>query len=338
MEQLANKIIETNRILLRPFITEDSEPMYRNWASDSKVTEYLTWTAHQNIDETRYVVNMWVEESCNIDNYHWAIVLKDINEPIGSIGIIEFDKSDNSAVIGYCMGSKWWGQGIMPEALNSVIEYLFKETDIEKIKSYHSFENLKSGRVMQKVGMKYTGEGKAVDNKGQEVVTICYEINKNDTQILIKIAEKRHISGLCKLLHQVCNVHHNGRPDLFKLGGIKYSEAQLEDMVKSKDNPIFVAVDKNENVLGYAFCITKQFLNDGALTDIKTLYIDDICIDEKYRGKSIGSRIFRFVKDYAKEHNYYNLTLNVWSCNPGAEEFYKKCGLMVQKTGMECIL
>ena len=82
----------------------------------------------------------------------------------------------------------------------------------------------------------------------------------------------------------------------------------------------------------------KQLLNDHILTDVKTLYIDDICIDENCRGKHIGSQIFEYVKNYAKNIGCYNVTLNVWSCNSGAMKFYEKCGLVPQKTGMEMIL
>lgn len=154
----------------------------------------------------------------------------------------------------------------------------------------------------------------------------------------IRQALPTDIPGLNNLLHQVLMVHHNGRPDLFKEGVTKYTDNQLIEMIENKQNPIFVAVDENEDVLGYCFCIHQQHLNNNILTDIKTLYIDDLCVDENCRGQHIGSKLYQYVVNWAKEHNYYNITLNVWALNDSAMKFYEKCGLIPQKIGMEKIL
>lgn len=154
----------------------------------------------------------------------------------------------------------------------------------------------------------------------------------------IRRACSEDICGLNKLLGQVLMVHHNGRPDLFKPNAKKYTDEQLLDILKDDMTPVFVSVDENENVMGYAFCIIKQAIDDNILTDIKTLYIDDLCVDENIRGKHIGKNLYEFVLDYAKEIGCYNVTLNVWSLNTGAMKFYEKCGLVPQKIGMEKIL
>jgi len=154
----------------------------------------------------------------------------------------------------------------------------------------------------------------------------------------IKHADTRHLSGLNSLLLQVLTVHHNGRPDLFKGNTRKYTDEQLVEMLKDDSNPIFVAVDENEKVLGYAFCRFIQHLNDNILTDIKTLYIDDLCVDENCRGQHVGKQVYDFVVDFAKKSGCYNVTLNVWTLNEGARKFYEKCGLVPQKIGMEKIL
>ena len=154
----------------------------------------------------------------------------------------------------------------------------------------------------------------------------------------IKRADARHLSGLNNLLLQVLTVHHNGRPDLFKGNTRKYTDEQLIEMLKDDSKPIFVAVDENENVLGYAFCVFIQHLNDNILTDIKTLYIDDLCVDENCRGQHVGKALYEFVLDFAKKSGCYNVTLNVWTLNEGAKKFYEKCGLVPQKIGMEKIL
>lgn len=154
----------------------------------------------------------------------------------------------------------------------------------------------------------------------------------------IRKAKEQDIEGLLELLLQVCSIHHQGRPDLFKEGGCKYTKEQLSVMLLEEDKPIFVAIDEEERVRGYAFCFLQQHLNDNMLTDIKTLYIDDLCVDVKYREQKIGSTLYQWVLDYAKEAGCYNVTLNVWNLNQTAMKFYEKCGLKPQKVGMETIL
>ena len=154
----------------------------------------------------------------------------------------------------------------------------------------------------------------------------------------IRRATEKDIERMNELLHQVLMVHHNGRPDLFKANVKKYTDDELKEILVDDKRPVFVAVDDADIVLGYAFCMFQQYCNNNILTDVKTLYIDDLCVDEKKRGQHIGKALYSFVLDYAKSQNCYNVTLNVWSCNKNALYFYEKCGLKPQKVGMEAIL
>lgn len=154
----------------------------------------------------------------------------------------------------------------------------------------------------------------------------------------IRRATLRDMAGLNRLLLQVLTVHHRGRPDLFRPNAKKYTDAELAALLTDDSRPIFVCVDGDENVLGYAFCVLQQKLQDNILTDIKTLYIDDLCVEETCRGQHIGKQLYEFVLQFARENGCYNLTLNVWSCNPSAIAFYQACGLVPQKIGMEKIL
>lgn len=154
----------------------------------------------------------------------------------------------------------------------------------------------------------------------------------------IRRAVIEDIDGLDRLLCQVLMVHHNGRPDLFKADVKKYSDAELADILEDEKRPVFVCVDENNTVLGYAFCIYQQHIGSNILTDIKTLYIDDICVDENVRGRHIGKSLYEYVVQYARENGFYNVTLNVWSCNPGAVKFYESMGLKPYRIGMEQIL
>ncbi len=154
----------------------------------------------------------------------------------------------------------------------------------------------------------------------------------------IRRAQERDIPGILALLIQVDMVHHNGRPDLFKGPATKYDEGQLREILKQEETTVFVCADDGGNVLGHAFCMHKQVIGDNVLTDIRTLYIDDICVDENARGQHVGKALYDAVLDYARQQGFYNVTLNVWTLNPGAQRFYEKMGMKPQKVGMEVIL
>ncbi len=155
---------------------------------------------------------------------------------------------------------------------------------------------------------------------------------------MIRRAESKDIDAILDLLLQVLMVHHNGRPDLFKPDCTKYNHEELEEIIKDDSRPIFVYDDDENGVVGYAFCVHQEHPDDNVLTPIKTLYIDDICISENFRRHGVGKSILDYVKTFAKENGYYNITLNVWECNPSADAFYRSQGLIPYKTGMEMIL
>lgn len=155
--------------------------------------------------------------------------------------------------------------------------------------------------------------------------------------LTIRRAGADDIPALDKLLYQVHKVHSDLRPDLFRRGAKKYTDAELETILADNNTPVFVA-ERNGAVAGYAFCVHKQFVNDSNMTDIKTLYIDDLCVDECNRGGHIGRALYEYVLDYARSCGCYNVTLNVWAGNDSAMKFYQAVGLGVQKIGMEKIL
>ena len=152
----------------------------------------------------------------------------------------------------------------------------------------------------------------------------------------IRRATLTDIDGINKLLYEVHKVHSDKRPDLFKVGSKKYTNEELAKIIVDDNRPIFVYVD-NDDILGYAFCVFIKN-NSNSLTDILTLYIDDLCVDENARGKNVGTSLYNYVLQFAKDAGCYNVTLNVWACNNSALKFYEKCGLSVQKIGMEKIL
>ena len=177
MKHQGTRRFETERLLLRPFETGDAEAMFRNWASDPAVTEYLTWPAHADVEETRAVLSCWVRDYENPEVYQWAVVPKALGEPIGSLSVVRIDEKVDAVELGWCIGRPWWGQGLMPEAAARVLRYLIAEVGANRVAARHAAGNPKSGRVMQKLGMSLEGVLRQADrsNHGIEDM-VCYSI------------------------------------------------------------------------------------------------------------------------------------------------------------------
>ncbi len=155
----------------------------------------------------------------------------------------------------------------------------------------------------------------------------------------IRKAFESDIHDIERLLVQICTVHSEGRPDLFKNGGQKYNYDEIKAIINDENRPVIVAYDEEKKyVIGYAMCVFQTVKDSTALCDMKTLYLDDLCVDGNFRGNGIGKQIYDYVVDFAKKSGCYNLTLNVWECNEGAKRFYERCGLVTQKTTLEKIL
>lgn len=155
--------------------------------------------------------------------------------------------------------------------------------------------------------------------------------------IAVRRAEEKDIPDIDMLLNQVNLLHHNIRPDLFNVGR-KYTDDELQKIVKDDSRPIFVAVDDDDRLAGYCMTWFEQIIGDTIRTEVKTLYIDDLCVDENIRGQHVGATLYEHVKRYAKENGFYNITLHVWEGNDNAAAFYEKMGLKPQFTCLEAIL
>ncbi len=181
MEHKGTRIIATERLLLRQFNKNDSEAMFRNWQSDSKVTEFLRWKTAIDISETERVIHEWVQKYEQLDFYQWAIVLKEIGEPIGSISVVGKNENLGIVHIGYCIGSKWWHQGITSEAFKAIIPFFFEEVGVNRIESQHDPNNPNSGKVMKKCGLKYEGTLRQADWSNKGIVDACmYSLLKSE--------------------------------------------------------------------------------------------------------------------------------------------------------------
>lgn len=181
MKHLGTKRIETSRLVLRPFVMEDAEPMYRNWASDPEVTKFLSWPTYKSVDTAHEILGIWVPQYQDNTFYQWAIELKEIGEVIGSISVVNCDERVDMVEIGFCIGRNWWGQGIMTEAFGAVIDYLFDEVGVQRIEAGHDPDNPASGAVQRKCGLKYEGTLRRRIRSNQGVTDVAwYSILKEE--------------------------------------------------------------------------------------------------------------------------------------------------------------
>ncbi|MCI9508170.1 MAG: GNAT family N-acetyltransferase [Angelakisella sp.] len=186
MNHLGTKRLETPRLILRPFAEEDAAAMFRNWASDKAVTKFLSWPTHRSIADSQDILEEWTGQYLEDTFYSWAIVLKELGEPIGSISVVKRDDDIGMVHIGYCIGQRWWHQGFTSEAMKRVMDFFFDEVGVNRVESQHDPRNPHSGGVMKKCGM--TCEG---------TLRQCYRNNQGicDASYYALLAEERDQSG-----------------------------------------------------------------------------------------------------------------------------------------------
>ena len=175
MKHCGTQRLETERLILRRFVSEDADAMYKNWASDSEVTKFLTWPTHSSVDVSKYVTDDWVNSYSNEKYYQWAIVLKENGDmPIGSISAVDMKEDISMVQIGYCIGRNWWNKGITSEAMQEVMKFFFEEIGVNRVEARHDPKNPNSGKVMEKCGMKYEGTMRSADKNNQGICDAVY--------------------------------------------------------------------------------------------------------------------------------------------------------------------
>ncbi|MBQ7346250.1 MAG: GNAT family N-acetyltransferase [Oscillospiraceae bacterium] len=167
--------LETERLILRQFRQGEEDAIFENWASDAEVTKYLSWPTHTSSEVSKMVLDSWVEGYGKDDFYLWAISLKDRGgDPIGSISVVAQDDAIGKVEIGYCIGKRWWHQGIMTEALEAVMSFLFEQVGAQRIEACHDPRNPHSGDVMRKCGMEYEGTLRRSGRNNQGICDVCW--------------------------------------------------------------------------------------------------------------------------------------------------------------------
>jgi len=182
LKHRGTKTIETERLILRQFKEEDAVDMFNNWASDNEVTRYLAWPTHSDVEVSKNILKMWIDEYKSQETYNWAIVIKETGSVVGSIALLNVDNNLENCEIGYCIGREYWNKGIITEAFSPLIKLAFEEVGFERITGRHHVENVASGRVMEKCGLKYEGTLRKIHriNTGALVDCKYYSILKEE--------------------------------------------------------------------------------------------------------------------------------------------------------------
>ena len=173
--------LETERLILRRHEIGDAPAMYNNWASEEEVTKFLSWNPYHSVEEVKQILSEWVSSYDNKDFYFWTIELKDNKELVGDISVIKIDQDTSSVELGYGIGAKWWGKGIIAEAGKALISFFFEEVGVNRVYAKHATGNPNSGKAMQKMGMKYEGIIRQSGKCNQGIVDeVYYSILKNE--------------------------------------------------------------------------------------------------------------------------------------------------------------
>ena len=344
MSKTGTQRIETHRLILRKFCIEDAEDMFSNWASDPEVTKFLTWPAHKSVDVTRWVLNDWISHYDDGAFFQWAIELKETGSVIGNIAVVKVWEEAEAAEIGYCMGRAFWGRGIMPEALRAVMDYLFDTVGLNRIEAHHDVNNPKSGRVMEKAGMKREGVRRGGGKNNQGICDVAgYALLRSDRMpksvrekvpVTARFAREEDLERVNELRRQVNDLHVAGRPDTFKPGFCDELRDHLFTIWKDPNQQIVVA-EQNGQVCGFAVLnhITRpenpfMFVRDY-------LDIDEFAVDENSRRQGAASAMVAFIREWAGEQGFARLELNMWEFNRGALAFYEAAGFTTYRRYME---
>lgn len=344
MNKTGTRRIETRRLILRPFTMEDAEDMFTNWASDPEVTKFLTWPAHSNIDITRKVLSGWIDRYEDGSFFNWAIEWKESGHVIGNISVVNLHESAEAADLGYCLSRAFWGRGIMPEALRAIMDYLFDTVEINRIAACHDVNNPKSGRAMEKAGLKQEA---VLRGAGKNNLGICDEVwhsllredrnpppHREKAQITVRFARKEELDQVNVLREQVNRVHVEGKPEVFKPGFCDELRNYIHTIWNDPRQKIVVA-EAEGCICGFAVLNHITRPENPFMFERDFLDVDEFAVDENCRRMGVASAMVAFIRGYAKEQGFRRLELNMWEFNRGALAFYETTGFKTYRRYME---
>ena len=344
MKKPGTQTIETRRLILRQFRPEDAEDMFTAWASDQEVTRFLTWPPHSDAGATRALLENWVRQYTDGGYFNWGIEWKENGRLIGNISVVRLDEETDSAEIGYCLGRAHWGHGFMPEALRAVMDYLFDTAEVNRIAACHDVSNPRSGRVMEKAGMKREGVLRASGKNNRGICDVVWyallrsdrdpEKRSDPNPVTVRLAREDDLDQVNRLREHVNRLHTAGEPEIFKPG----FRDELRDyihVIRNDPNREIVVAEKNGAVCGYAVLNHIVRPENPYMFARDYLDIDEFGVGEDSRRQGIGSELIRFIRRYAREKGFRRLELNMWSFNRGALAFYEAAGFTTYRRYME---
>lgn len=341
------KTIETNRTIMRKFKLDDAEDMFNNWASDEQVTRYLTWQHHKTLKVSQDVMETWCAHY-NQNTYHWALVLKESNELIGTVGLVRINEKDKVGEFGYAIARKYWNKGIVTEAMNALFEYFFNEIGFEKIEGLHDVDNTASGRVMQKLGMSFVGRisDKYKDNKGNDIDVSRYTIDKKTfNSIKIRKAYSHEIDDIAKLYFDLVSYMDSTKNYPGWKNGI-YPTLKVAEAGFAEDS-LYVATIASK-IVGSCVLNNKQpepykTAKWECKTD-KPLVVHTLCVNPNFQKQGIAQKLLNFVDELAIDKGIHSIRLDTSEPNIPAIKLYEKVGykhvgnvdLLINRGGIKC--
>ena len=350
MNRTGTQTIITHRLTLRRFVMEDAEDMYRGWASDPEVTRFLTWPAHGSVEVTRMVLGSWVARYEDGAFFNWAIEWKESGRVIGNIAVVKLNEETGAADIGYCLSRTYWGRGIMPEALRAVEDYLFDPVGLERIAACHDVNNPKSGRVMEKAGMRKEGVLRGAGRNNQGVCDEAwYALLKRDRAprdpgrapadpgVVVRFAREDELEAVNRLRRQVNDLHVAGKPEVFKPGFCEELRDYIHAIWADPQKKIVVA-ERDGAVCGFAVLNHIVRPENPFMFERDFLDIDEFCVDAACRRQGIATAMIRFIREHAKSEGFRRIELNMWSFNREALAFYEAAGFTTYRRYMDMMV
>ena len=344
MNKTGTRRLETHRLILRPFCIGDAEDMYANWASDPEVTRFLTWPAHTGAEVSRAVLADWIPRYADGGYFNWAIEWKETGKVIGNIAVVKLTEELEAAEIGYCLGRQYWGRGIMPEALRAVMEELFDTVVVRRIAATHDARNRKSGRVMEKAGMRKEGVLRGGGRNNQGICDAVWyaalredrapKANREKACVTVRLAREEDLNRVNELRRQVNDLHVAGKPEIFRPGFCPELRDYLQVIREDPQKEIVVA-EADGKVCGFAVLNHIVRPENPFMFERDYLDVDEFGVDEKERRRGIAAAMIRFIRDYARKQGFCRLELNMWEFNRGALAFYEAAGFVTYRRYME---
>ncbi len=344
MNPAGTQTLDTHRLTLRRFRTEDAEEMFRSWTSDPEAARYLSWPPHSSAEVTRGLLEDWTAQYTDGKTFRWAIEWKENGRVIGSIEVVRLEEATDAAEIGYCLSRAFWGRGIMPEALRAVMDYLFDTAEINRIFAKHDVNNPRSGRVMEKAGMRKEGILRSAGRNNQGICDLALYAalrsghdpvsRRAAAPVTVRFAREEELDRINELRRQVNDLHVSGKPEVFKPGFCDELRDHIYTIWNDPRQEIAVA-EQDGKLCGFAVLNHLYKPENPFMFERDFLDVDEFCVDAQCRRQGAGSAMIRFIRDYAREKGFRRVELNMWEFNREALAFYEATGFTTYRRYLE---